>query len=536
MFTRCVENDTKKMAQRIINVKHPHDEEPIRRYEQNLTVREAMKPVMRFDRTTPATGPGVVGDVSFNGSAALTIIAEKSELMGCSHDISDLFEGVWKDEIISGSSTNIFVPNPDAETHPPMDQNCLKVLRGLFPTLFTRGNVLKPGEHATYISMFDASELLRKSLNVCSILLRESRECFEYIIFNYWAETYYQCSLLIFGEKGLTPYKLKLTLFPPLIRSGYIQNPWYHMCEGLEKSNHHAQKDFQTRTMRGGGQMHNQDPMFLELLFSYCKFLKLAGSKREDLAIIQKQAEEVVNGIQLEEVRSPTYTDICQKTSHASRIAVNELRERPLCGMRFLVVGLYTGEVAIQGKLRDPALTPHDMMEQWIRELGGMVYEKQAFLTLQRSYSRTPHCFIVLNDGKQLMLATTNPTTKPNDTDAESDASRIGTPAPNIRTKPKLSAAAKQCREFAGGNMTFLKHTYITASLKSNVVLDPYSDEYILLPGPNIKKIIVKDIRPLLLQQMIGLAPGQSKLVSAISALKNNRRASKQDNTNLLQT
>ena len=520
MFTRCVENDTKKMAQRVINEKHPNEEERIRRYEQNLTDREAMRPVMQFERTTPQNGPGVVGVVSFSGSAALTVIAEKSELLGCSHDISDLFDGVWIDEIISGSSTNVFVPNPNDDT-PPIDPNCLTVLRGMFPALFTRGNILKPEEHATYISMFDASELLRESLNTCSILLRESKEAFDHVIFNYWAETYYQCTLLIFGEKGLTPYKLKLTMFPPLIRSGYVHNPWYHMCESLEKSNHHAQKDFHTRTTRGGGQIHNHDPMFLEVFFSYCKFLKMAGPNGEDLRIIQKHANEVVNGIPLVEVPVPTYLEICRKPYAKARIDVGKLcGERPLSGLRFLTIGTFAvPEVETQGKLRDPALTPQQMIEQWIRELGGKVYDKkQSFLTLQRSFSRTPHCFIVLKDGKQLTLATQpRAPTKPSasqistnaTSDAESDTSRIGMSAPKARTKPKskLLPAARQCREFAGGNMTFLKYEYITDCLKSNVFIDPYLDKYVLLPGPNIKKIIVNDARPLLQHQMNAIGP-----------------------------
>ena len=58
--------------------------------------------------------------------------------------------------------------------------------------------------------------------------------------------------VLIFGEQGLTPYKLKLFLMPQLALSSFIQRPWEHMREALQKSNHHANKDFQRRPTQGG--------------------------------------------------------------------------------------------------------------------------------------------------------------------------------------------------------------------------------------------------------------------------------------------
>ena len=39
------------------------------------------------------------------------------------------------------------------------------------------------------------------------------------------------------------------------------------MCEAMEKSNHHAHKDFQTKTMRGVRKLYNTDPSIHEGFF-----------------------------------------------------------------------------------------------------------------------------------------------------------------------------------------------------------------------------------------------------------------------------
>ena len=54
---------------------------------------------------------------------------------------------------------------------------------------------------------------------------------------------------------------------PQLVVSNFIRSLWEHLCEALEKPNHHANKDFQSRTMPGGGRCHNQEPLFLEMFF-----------------------------------------------------------------------------------------------------------------------------------------------------------------------------------------------------------------------------------------------------------------------------
>ena len=169
-------------------------------------------------------------------------------------DMTKLFEGVWKEEeILIGSNDN---------------ENSVKVLKQMYPSLFSKPNPTKNNENYGYISISDAAELMRESLNMCTILLRSSRTGLDITSFTKWAETYYQVSMLLFGkDKGLTPYKLKMLLYPQLIESGHIITPWNHMCECLEKSNHNANKAFQSKTMRGGGKQSTQDPLFSSFNF-----------------------------------------------------------------------------------------------------------------------------------------------------------------------------------------------------------------------------------------------------------------------------
>ena len=125
-------------------------------------------------------------------------------------------------------------------------------------------NLENKGFNDKFISAFDACELLRSSLNQCVLCLRAEELNSE--MFKKWAEVYYQINI------GLTPYKMKMLMFSQLVESEYIKRPFDHLCEGPEKSNHQANRGFQTNTMRGGGKIYHKDPLFLESSFSFLKF------------------------------------------------------------------------------------------------------------------------------------------------------------------------------------------------------------------------------------------------------------------------
>ena len=70
-------------------------------------------------------------------------------------------------------------------------------------------------------------------------------------------------------------------LFPQIFESGFIQRPFDHVCESLAKSSHNANRDFQTKTMRGGGKIYHKDPLFLESSSSFMKFVTMATELKE---------------------------------------------------------------------------------------------------------------------------------------------------------------------------------------------------------------------------------------------------------------
>ena len=244
--------------------KYPNHDVAIRQLEENLTRRDAKRPYFQRNIShRSGSCIGTVGAVSLAGGIALPVIADKEELAGAKdRKISDLYVGVWgPEDIIVGSEENANVP-------------CVNILRNWFPKLFNEDNLKQKGSNDKFISAFDACELLRSSSNQCVLCMRA--EEFNSETFKKWTEMHYQINILIFGHAGLTPYKLKMLMFPQLVESGYIKRPFDHLCEGLEKSNHLANRGFQTKTMRGGGKIYHKDPLFLESSFPFFKILRFA--------------------------------------------------------------------------------------------------------------------------------------------------------------------------------------------------------------------------------------------------------------------
>ena len=234
---------------------HPHKKFALQRFKENLTRLGAKKPFVHF--TTVSIGgtdkAGKVVAVSLSGICVpLTVVAAKEENRETSTEIEDLFKGVWKNEVIVRSKE-------DTDTY----VKSVKVPQAIYPSLVSK----VPGKSLRCITTKDACEILRKNWNECTQLLRP-RGDFNAIEYKKWAEIYYQISVLTFGEQRTTPYKLKLLLMPQLVVSNFIRNHLGHLCEALEKSNRHANKDFQSRTMRGGGRLHNLEMFFFHFASS----------------------------------------------------------------------------------------------------------------------------------------------------------------------------------------------------------------------------------------------------------------------------
>ena len=311
-----------------------------------------------------------------------TAIADREEMKDASTEIEDLFEGVGKNEVV-------VCPKENTDTY----VKSVKVVQAIYTSLVSK----VPGKTLGCITTKDASELLRKNLNECTKLLR-ARGHFNAIEYKKWAKIYYQVSVLNFGEQGLTPYKLKLLLMPLLVVSNFIRSPWELLSEALEKSNHHANKDFQSGKMRGGGRLHNQDPLFLEMFFfSFCKFIKTGKCTHT--------AGDVLRGTN----PIPLYLQVCQKSLEFLKFAVGEKRPSSplLSGLRFYVLGTFgCTAAAVAGKKAKPSLAPKAMVKKWIHDLGGTVLTKDNAQTILRGHSKTPNCFLLLKDDKDLVKGT----------------------------------------------------------------------------------------------------------------------------------
>ena len=526
MITRCTENDIRKVAQKVINDKHPWDALSLQRFEENLTSREAKRPSFQFNVIHKNIGktPGTVGPISLAGSNALTIIAETEELRDAHFGkISNLYEGVWTTELLLGSEDGY-------------NLGAAKVLKSLHPHLFDKKDHKNPRNQEKYMSMHDACELLRHSLNQCAILLR-SQGVFDVDTYKRWAETYFQINLLLFGQKGLSPYKLKIPLIAQLVESGYIEKPWNHLCEGMEKSNHNAHRNFQSRTMRGGGSVNNQDPLYLDTAFSFFRFLdissNISGKK------ISNVIEHVRKTIATEEALAgaKTYLDICRVPLTLPRLAVGEKREfRDLLrGLRFLIAGCFT-KFTIGPKKK---LT-QGILKDYILDMGGVVYDKEKAETLMRSHSNILNFYVVIKDEEDLVNAT-------GDTQQieamrtklklhrHSSASELTTDAESKEfkrhpTKRKLSPAALTCKKFASGGFKFITVEYVLEMMESAVILDP--ENFIIPPGRLTTRMKVNDMRPLFRQQID--VNNSIANMSAISALKRYRNGEVKDKSSEL--
>ena len=426
---RIVEGDLQKWVNKIIGEK----KEELRRWaiaalERNLTLREVKLPSFKID-----VAKGFCGRVSLSGSEAQLVLAETDEFG--EKDVANLFDGVWlkSERIMFDASVN-----------------CLSVLRQLHPEFFAH----------ECISMKDIAELWRKSLYAIFRLLRSSKSV-NIQAYKTWVETYYQISVLVFpAETALTPYKLKIVLYYQILKQGYLSCIWNHLTEALEKSNHHAQKFFYSKTMMGGGRLHHQNPMLLDIYFSFCRLLQISDNTDE------KKIKEVISEFYESPSSSITYESIM-----ANRVASPDLEigcERPECdkltGMRFLLIGNFKGAT-------------QESVAKTIESMGGTILSKSSADTILKNHTVAPHCYVIIQDDSVLRQAT--------DTDK--------------KVLAKSADIAKLMQTFASGNWTFLSIEFVESSNLSMTVIDPGA--YKLNPGTKLQQRRVNDIRPLLKRQ-----------------------------------
>jgi hypothetical protein len=279
-------------------------------------------------------------------------------------------------------------------------------------------------------------------------------------------------------------------LIPHLLSLGYIKTPWNHMTEAMEKSNHHAHKDYQTRTMRGGGLMTNEDPVYLDAHFSFCRLLDIFKGLEKGVTLNSKMraAHMLLHGEALPDV-VPTYKELCRVVYRISTMPLGSETPLPLLGMRFFILGRFGGS------------TTSESLGKMLFDAGATVLDKAKAYRIIRSHKITPHCYVVLKDDKELKIGTTTKTLA----------------VSKKKGSQTISKTAIECRFLAGTNFTFINYQYIHRVCKIGHLEDP--TPYFLQPGPEIKELKLNDKRPLLVQQC---APIISKkaYVSTFSSVK----------------
>lgn len=475
-FIRIVEIDLKKIVDLIYRFKKDDEsaDYSISRLEKNLTERQVKQPsfVFPIDNTNKKCG-----SISLSGRDARTAIASIEELTAAGTVTSSLFAGVFSEaEMLTGNTedTVLRTMHGNLFKHDHPDSRCSKKL----------------------MSMYDACELWRDSLNIISYLLRSSENGLsekQLDTLNFYMETFYQISNSLFVSKAFTPYKLKLLLIPQLLRAGYIKTPWNHMTEGLEKSNHTSQKLFHSKTMRGGGNLYHQDPMFLDIHTS--TFCKLVWTVQKPAADLIQDAKRTLFGETLPD-ENLTYLDVCQAELPMPEVCVGD--ERPqdllLAGLQFLVLGYF------------PTPTTNQSVEDDIKSLGGKVLSKSSAEVIMRRHSTLTQCFIVLRDGKDLLQGTS---TKEELLSGKKKSYQL----------PRLNAHQLTLRNFAGSKWIFVSVQFIDDQKKSLSVMDPM--KYELKIGSNIRHRRVNDIRPLLKRQIENRAV--SNQVSCIKSVRDHQ-------------
>ena len=160
------------------------------------------------------------------------------------------------------------------------------------------------------------------------------------------------------------------------------------MCEAMENSNDHAHKDFKTKTMRGGGNLYNPDPLFFEGFLSYCHYLDIVSKHKRILV------SDTLDKLQNQFQPTTTFPEICKNVVKPAIIEEDSTRDssRLQSGLRFHVVGHFTG-------------TTGKAVEETITRLGGSVEQRKSPWTNSKRNSSTTNCFVVVKSDTEMLRA-----------------------------------------------------------------------------------------------------------------------------------
>ena len=305
MIVRSVENDLKLHVDSLVSSK---DHTAIGRLECIITERNGKPPRFKFEIVDK-----LCKAVSLSFRDAEVIISDCTRTRDFGRVDNPLFEGVFSFE-----TPHVYKSD---QTQPNTPYNVLISLVGGLETQFTKGIGISVRKLADlqFQSLFQLLELLRQreitDLQKCKNLY----------------ETNYQCTLCLLGDRGLTPYKLKIDMLLRIYEKGEILSPFHYMTEGTEKGHHSASKDYNSKTMRdGGNDAWNMSSNFLDIQFSFLRAVDFCSSKADLLRRYRLSNEDDVK----------SYLEICREPIIEPVLDFHRTAENFRC-MTFIVLGTY---------------------------------------------------------------------------------------------------------------------------------------------------------------------------------------------------
>ena len=190
-------------------------------------------------------------------------------------------------------------------------------------------------------------------------------------------ETYYQLSLLLFKESGLTAYKLKLDIIWRLLESGYLKDPWNHLTESGEKSHHTSSKEYHSKTTRDGGlDERNKNSEYLDLLFTFWRTTRLCLMRDiHGASTFMGQMQNYADKFDIKNERRQ-YLEIVQKP--VVEPGLNEGKTeftRLFCGMRFQFLGTFKNHTQTD-------------LAKLVKACGGIAITDNAAIAMSTRYQR----------------------------------------------------------------------------------------------------------------------------------------------------
>ena len=317
-------------------------------------------------------------------------------------------------------------------------------------------------------SLYQLLELLRQRALTD---LQSSRDLYE---------TYYQSTICLFGDRVLTPYKLKIDMLLRIIEKGEILAPFNYMTEGTEKSHHTASKNYNSRTMRDGcNDAWSMSSKNLDIRFSFFRAIDLSSSKSK---LLQQCPDQITK----------TYLQICQESIDEPSLDIGRTSDFFRC-IHFVVLGTYGHLKETQGSL-----------ERKILENVGIVLSNTDIINRSK-FSFLSYHYCVLPNSKCIDTLVKN------------------TPG----TKETL--ATKAVYHTTLGNWIYLKAEFITDCVKKNMLMDPkdYTFELDATARAKLRKTRFQNIAPQLQRQSQPLGAGSITYHTAIRKYKIAQKALK---------